>query len=75
MAIELPAEVELVRRLVVLCIGDEGPPQTSSGKVPGLEPTNELIKLHTHPSLGKFLCLFRCSWFFGICAFTCCVSG
>ena len=45
MVIELPSEDELVRRLVVLCIGDEGPPQTSSGKVPGLEATNTLIRL------------------------------
>ena len=30
---------------MVLCIGDEDPPQTSSGKVLGLEATNTLIRL------------------------------
>ena len=45
MAVELPSAAELIRRLVILCIGGEGLPQTSSGRVPGLKATNKLIQL------------------------------
>ena len=42
--VELPSEAEMVRRLVILCVGDQGPPTESSGRVPGLKATHELIR-------------------------------
>ena len=41
--VELPSEAEMIRRLVVLCVGGQGPPTVSCGRVPGLKATNMLI--------------------------------
>ena len=43
--VELPSEDELTNRLEILCVGGEGPPTESSGRVPGLTATNKLIQL------------------------------
>ena len=43
-AVELPSEAELRRRLDILCVGCNGEPRGSCGRVPGLRATNTLIK-------------------------------
>ena len=52
--VRLPSESELVKRLEFLCVGGEGPPTVSSGRVPDLAATNELIKLVIDVVFGFF---------------------
>jgi hypothetical protein len=42
--VELPSEAEMTDRLEILCIGGDGPPEGSCGRVSGLRPTNNLVR-------------------------------
>jgi len=42
--VELPSEPEMERRLEIICVGGQGAPTESSGRVPGLKASNELIR-------------------------------
>ena len=43
--VELPSEPEMERRLEIICVGGQGAPTESSGRVPGLKASNDLIRL------------------------------